>query len=54
MKKLMCKLVFFFHMVRHRHVHNGQYHEYKRLQRDHQDVEYGPTPLQEAPEDTDQ
>jgi hypothetical protein len=54
MKKLMCKLVFVFHVVRHRHVHNGQYHEYKRLQRDHQDVEYGPTPLQEAPEDTDQ
>ena len=54
MKKLMRKLVFFFHIVCHSHVHDGQYHEYKCLQRDHKDVEYGPTPLQEAPEDTDQ
>ena len=32
--------------VRHAQIHDGQHHENERLQRDHQDMEYRPCPLQ--------
>ena len=38
--------------VRHAQIHDGQHHENERLQCDHQNVEYRPSPLQNTSHQT--